>query len=58
MSRILVSTRIEEDLWREIKIHAIKKGMTVADFMEDLIRKELTGQSQEILGGRSKHDDN
>jgi len=37
----VTSIRVDEELWKEAKIHAIKKGMTLAEFLNELIRKEL-----------------
>jgi hypothetical protein len=32
---------IDTDLWREVKIEALKKGVTAQDWLNDLIRRTL-----------------
>lgn len=37
----VTSIRVDEELWKEAKIYAIKKGITLAELLEQLIRQEL-----------------
>lgn len=39
--QIVTSIRVDEKLWKEAKIYAIKKGITLAELLNDLIRREL-----------------
>jgi len=39
--QIVTSIRVDEELWKEAKIYAIKRGITLAEFLNELIRKEL-----------------
>jgi len=41
MSKITTSVRIDEELWRRLKIKAIEREMTTAELLEELIRKEV-----------------
>lgn len=38
---IVTSFRIDEELWRETKIHAVKNGITLKELLERLLREEL-----------------
>jgi predicted HicB family RNase H-like nuclease len=35
------SIKIDPELWREAKIYAIKKGISISNLLEQLIKKEL-----------------
>jgi len=39
--QVVTSIRVDEELWKEAKIYAIKKGLTLAELLDQLIRKEL-----------------
>jgi len=41
MAEMVTSIRVDEDLWKEAKIYAIKNGMTMKDLIETLLKKEL-----------------
>ncbi len=41
MTKKTTSIKIEEDLWKEVKIYCIQKGIDVSDYLEDLIKKDL-----------------
>lgn len=45
MSRKTTSLKIEEDLWKDVKIHCIKQGKDISDYLETLIKKDLKGKS-------------
>ena len=44
---IITSFRIDEDLWKKAKIYAIKQGMTIREFIEFLLRKELENRQKQ-----------
>jgi|GEM_PF-580240 hypothetical protein len=46
------SINVDPELWKNAKIEAIKRGITVTDLFEESLRKEL-GKSKE-LGGNSR----
>jgi hypothetical protein len=33
--------KIEEDLWKEVKIHCILMGKDISDYIEELTRNDL-----------------
>jgi len=37
----VTSIRIDEELWKEAKIHVIRKGTTLTDLLEKLLKEEL-----------------
>lgn len=37
----VTSIKVDEDLWSEFKIEAIKRKRSVADLLDDVIRKEV-----------------
>ncbi len=39
--RKTTSLKIEEELWKEIKIHCIKTGRDISDYIEYLARENL-----------------
>jgi len=41
MARVVTSLRIDDELWKEAKIYAIRKGITLAELLEQLLKKEL-----------------
>ena len=40
-NRETTSIRIDQKLWKEAKIKALKKDMSIGQFIEELIKKEL-----------------
>jgi len=38
---VVTSIKVDEDTWKEVKIHAIRKGMTVTEFLNNALKKEL-----------------
>lgn len=44
--QIVTSIRVDKELWKKAKIHAIKRGITLAEFLNELIRKELEKQEK------------
>jgi predicted DNA-binding ribbon-helix-helix protein len=41
---IVTSFRIDGDLWKEAKIYAIKKEMTMKELIERLLKRELESE--------------
>jgi post-segregation antitoxin (ccd killing protein) len=40
--RILTSVRVDEELWRKAKIHAIENRLTLTELVETALSKELS----------------
>ncbi len=47
------SINVDPELWRDAKIAAIKRGITVTELFENALGKEI-GYSQKKIGERSK----
>jgi predicted DNA-binding ribbon-helix-helix protein len=45
--QIVTSIRVQEELWKEAKIYAIRKGMTVTELLERLLTEELSQKKRE-----------
>jgi hypothetical protein len=43
----VTSIRVDEDLWRDAKIHAIRKETTLTELIEKLLREELKSSKRE-----------
>jgi len=43
--RSITSFRINPELWRDVRVHALKRGMTVSELLEELLQHEL-GESR------------
>lgn len=41
MAKAVTSIRVDEELWKEAKIHAIRKGITLSELIARLLREEL-----------------
>ena len=41
MVRKTTSLKIEEKLWKEVKIECIKRDMEISEYLEKLIKKDL-----------------
>jgi len=41
MPQTVTSVRVDEELWKKAKIHAIQKGITLTALLEELLRNEL-----------------
>ena len=41
MVRQKTSLIIDENLWRDVKIHCIKEKKDISDWLEEIIKKEL-----------------
>ncbi len=44
--QIVTSIRVDEELWKQAKIYSIKKGLTLAELLNRLIRNELEKNKQ------------
>ena len=40
----VTSIRVEEDLWKEAKIRAVREGITLSDFLDRVLREKLKMQ--------------
>lgn len=45
MSRKTTSLKIDEELWKEVKIECIKRDIEISEFIEGLFKKELNKSS-------------
>lgn len=41
MSRKTTSLKIDEQLWKEVKIHCIKNDIEISEYIEGLAKKDL-----------------
>ncbi len=41
MVRKTTSLKIEEDLWKQVKIHCATEGIDISDYLEQIIKKDL-----------------
>ena len=41
MVRKTTSLKIDEELWKEVKIECIKKDIEISEYLESLIKKDL-----------------
>jgi hypothetical protein len=39
--RKTTSLKIDEELWKEVKIHCIKEGCDISDYLENLVKNNL-----------------
>ncbi|MEK6818860.1 MAG: hypothetical protein AABY10_02905 [Nanoarchaeota archaeon] len=39
--RKTTSIKIDEGLWRYVKIHCVSEGIDISDYLESLIKKDL-----------------
>jgi len=42
VARVVTSIRVDDALWKEAKIYAIRKGITLTELIERLLKDELT----------------
>lgn len=40
-SRKTTSIKMDEELWKQVKIHCITEGIDISDYLESLIKKDL-----------------
>jgi len=41
VKQIVTSIRVDEELWKEAKIYAVRKGTTLTGLLQKLLREEL-----------------
>ncbi len=41
MARKTTSLKIDEELWKKVKVHCIMEGIEISEFVEDLIKGKL-----------------
>lgn len=41
MVRKTTSLKIDEELWKLVKIHCIQEGIDISDFIEELVKKNI-----------------
>lgn len=41
MTKMVTSIKVEDELWREAKIHCIRRGITLGELLERLLKEEL-----------------
>jgi len=41
MARKTTSLKIDEEIWKEVKIHCIKEDKEISDYIEKLIKEDL-----------------
>ena len=44
--KIVTSIKVDKELWKEAKIHAIKNGMTLYEFLEQALRNRLKAEKE------------
>jgi hypothetical protein len=53
--RTPTSINVDEELWKEARMEALRRGMTVTDLFEQSLRKELGKEStNKLQGGKLK----
>lgn len=53
--RTPTSINVDEDLWREARMEALRRGVTVTDLFEQSLRKEIGKEStSKLQGGKLK----
>lgn len=41
MEKVTKSLKFDKELWKEMKIHCTQKDISISEFVEDLVKKEL-----------------
>lgn len=41
MTRKTTSLKIDEELWKKVKIHCIQKEIDISEYIENLVKKDL-----------------
>jgi predicted transcriptional regulator len=47
MAKMVTSIRVDDELWKKARIHAIEKGETMTDMMERLLKREIERREDE-----------
>lgn len=45
MERKTTSFKIDPEVWKQVKIHCAKQEIDIADFLEEVINKELENKN-------------
>jgi hypothetical protein len=48
MAKVVTSIRVDDELWKKARIHAIENGETMTDMMERLLIKELERRRRSV----------
>jgi len=46
MAKMVTSIKVDDELWREAKIYCIQNGITLAELLEQLLRKKLQEEAR------------
>ena len=46
-NKLVTSIRVDKELWTEAKIYAIKRGITLTELVEQLLKRELEENKDE-----------
>jgi len=49
MTKVITSVRVDDELWKKAKIHAIEKNETLTDMVERLLKDELKRKQKEAV---------
>lgn len=41
MVRKTTSLKIDDEIWKKVKIHCIEKGIDISEYIENLVKKDL-----------------
>lgn len=41
LAKVITSVRVDDELWKKAKIHAIEKNETMTDMLDRLLKQEL-----------------
>jgi predicted transcriptional regulator len=47
MTKVITSVRVDDELWKKAKIHAIEKNETLTYMLERLLKEELERKQKE-----------
>jgi negative regulator of replication initiation len=47
MAKVITSIRVDDELWKKARIHAIENGETMTDMLERLLQCEVTRRKKE-----------
>lgn len=50
---VVTSIKVDEELWKEAKIEAIKRGVTLTEFLNEAVKKELRITDMQSKGDTS-----
>jgi predicted transcriptional regulator len=47
LAKMVTSIRVDDDLWKKARIHAIQNDETMTDMVERLLKKEIERKNRE-----------